>query len=88
MSLLDTAKDKAEDLISAAKDKKAAHDEKAESDVAADRAVAGSRAGDDGADGEYVGRTSPQFDAEVQQSGAEARSEAKRLGHDTTENSG
>ncbi|MCT7661347.1 hypothetical protein [Mycobacterium deserti] len=82
MKLLDNAKSTADRLLSGARGKKVAHDEKAESDVAADSHVAGSRAGDDESEGEYVGRTSPQFDAETQQSGAEARSEAKRLAHE------
>lgn len=57
----------------------AAQREKGESDVGADAGVAGARANTDGNDGSYVGRTNPQFDAEVQESGAEARSEAQRL---------
>ena len=82
MTFIDRAKDKVAELSDSVqntvRDETAAHEEKAESDVASDSAVAGSRAGDDGADGEYVGRTSPTFDAETQQSGAEARSEAAR----------
>jgi hypothetical protein len=77
MSFVDDVKGAAARVVHAAKNEKAAHDEKAESDIEADSRVAGSRAGDDG-DGTYVGRTNPQFDADVQQSGAEARSEAKR----------
>ena len=68
-------------LVGSMKDEHAARQEKAESDVAADASVAGSRANTDGDDGSYVGRTSPQFDADVQESGAEARSEAERLTH-------
>jgi hypothetical protein len=63
-----------------ARDELAAREEKSESDIAPDKHVAGSRAGGDGDgdDGPYVGRTTPQFDAEVEQSGAEARSEQSR----------
>ncbi|MBO0679157.1 hypothetical protein JRC04_16960 [Mycolicibacterium sp. S2-37] len=67
--------------VGKAKGAHAAREERAESDVEPDAAVAGSRAGADG-DGSYVGRESPQFDAEVQQSGAEARSEAARKSGD------
>jgi hypothetical protein len=75
----DGFKDKVGRLVGRVRDEHAAREERGESDVAADPGVAGSRAGTDGADGDYVGRTSPQFDAEVQQSGAEARSEAQRV---------
>lgn len=78
MSFIDDVKNKVGDLADAARDKRAANEEKAESDVEADAAVAGSRANTDDDDGSYVGRTSPQFDADVQESGAEARSEAER----------
>jgi hypothetical protein len=77
MSFIETAKEAASRLVHAARDERAARDEKAESDVSADSHVAGTRAGDED-DGDYVGRTNPQFDADVQQSGAEARSEARR----------
>lgn len=79
MAFLDDVKNKVGRLVGTARDEHWAQQEKAESDVAADSAVAGSRANDDGDDGSYVGRTNPQFDAEVQESGAEARSEAERL---------
>jgi hypothetical protein len=82
VNFIENLKETAGRVVHAAKDEKAAHDEKAESDIAADAKVAGSRAGTDG-DGTYVGRTNPQFDAEVQQSGAEARSEADRQGGET-----
>lgn len=82
MNLLHGIKDKMERLVSKAKDEHAAHQEKAESDITADAGVAGSRANTEGNDGSYVGRTSPQFDAEVQESGAEARSEATRASRD------
>lgn len=62
----------------AARDERAAREEKTESDITPDAHVAGSRAGGDGDDGPYVGRTTPQFDSEVEQSGAEARSEESR----------
>ena len=78
MSFIDKAKKKVDDLSATVRDEVAAQDEKGESDVAGDSNVAGARDGDDGADGEYVGRTNPAFDAEVQQSGAEARSEEAR----------
>lgn len=78
VTFVDTVKNKVGDLADAARDGKAAHDEKAESDVESDSAVAGARDGDDGANGEYVGRTSPAFDAETMESGAEARSEEAR----------
>jgi len=76
MKFLDDLTEKLGRLVGKAKDKHAARREKAYSGTAADAGVAGSRAGVGGDDGSYVGRTSPQFDAEVQQSGAEARSEA------------
>ena len=77
MNFIENVKNKVGHLVGATKDEHAAHQEKAESDIEADSAVAGSRANDDGDDGSYVGRTNPQFDADVQQSGAEARSEAE-----------
>ena len=80
MTLIDQMKKRIGDLSTTARDELAAHREKAESDVASDSHVAGSRAGDDGVDGEYVGRTGPDIDSDVEQSGAEARSEQKRLG--------
>jgi hypothetical protein len=69
-------------IVGKAKDEHAARQEKAESDTAPDPGVAGSRANTDGNDGSYVGRTSPQFDADIQESGAEARSEAARTGQE------
>lgn len=78
MTILDGVKDKVGRLVGATKDRHRARQEKGESDVASDVSVAGSRANGDGEDGSYVGRTSPQYDAEVQESGAEARSEARR----------
>jgi hypothetical protein len=47
--------------------------------TASDTHVASSRAAADGDDGSYVGRTGPDSDSEVEQSGAEARSEENRL---------
>jgi hypothetical protein len=47
--------------------------------VASDPHVASSRAAADGDDGRYVGRTGPDIDSDVEQSGAEARSEEDRL---------
>ena len=77
MSFLEDAKDKISEVVGKEKDEHAARQEKSESDIDPDPNVAGSRANDDD-DGEYVGRTNPQFDSEDQQSGAEARSEASR----------
>ena len=79
MTFIDNVKKRIGDLSTTARDELAAYDEKAESDIAADSHVAGSRAGDDGTDGEYVGRSGPDIDSDVEQSGAEARSEMKRL---------
>lgn len=78
LSFIDKAKKKVDGPPAAVRDEAAAHREKGESDVAGDPQVAGARDGDDGADGEYVGRTTPVFDAEVQQSGAAPRSEEAR----------
>ena len=80
MTFIDRVKKRIGNLTETARDELAAHDEKAESDVASDSHVAGSRAGDDGSDGKYVGRTGPDIDSDVEQSGAEARSEENRLG--------
>jgi hypothetical protein len=79
MTLTDTVKSAATRLSVKTRDWRAARQEMSESDISPDAGVAGSRANTDGNDGSYVGRTSPQFDAEVEQSGAEARSEATRL---------
>lgn len=70
-------KDAAKSVFGQSRNERAAEKDKAEEDVEADPNVAGSRA-DEGEDGDYVGRTNPQFDAETQESGAEARSEAQR----------
>jgi hypothetical protein len=78
MSFLEDAKDKISEVVGKEKDEHVARQEKSESDIDPDPNVAGSRANDDGDDGNYVGRTNPQFDSEEQQSGAEARSEASR----------
>jgi hypothetical protein len=54
--------------------------DKGDSETAAsDPHVASSRAAADGEDGSYVGRTGPDIDSDVEQSGAEARSEENRL---------
>lgn len=79
MTLTHTVKNAATRLSVRTRDWRAARREMSESDISPDAGVAGSRANTDGNDGSYVGRTSPQFDAEVEQSGAEARSEAMRL---------
>jgi hypothetical protein len=47
--------------------------------AASDTHVTSSRAAADGEDGSYVGRTGPDIDSDVEQSGAEARSEENRL---------
>jgi hypothetical protein len=80
VTIKDHLKKAFENVTGAAKDELAAREEKSESDIAPDPHVAGSRAGGegDGDDGPHVGRTTPQFDAEVEQSGAEARSEEAR----------
>lgn len=78
MTLIENIKATARRVVGSAQDNHAARQEKSESDITADPSVAGSRANTDGDDGSYVGREAPQFDAEVQQSGAEARSEAAR----------
>jgi hypothetical protein len=79
LSLLGGARAKFERTVRHARDQRAARQEKAESDITPDAGIAGSRANVDGEDGSYVGRISPQFDADVRQSGAEARSERARL---------
>lgn len=78
MTIKDQLKKAVDTVTGAAKDELAAHDEKAESDTAADPHVARSRAIGDDEDGPYVGRTTPQFDSEAEQSGAEARSKQAR----------
>ena len=78
MTFIDHLKKKINEVAVAGKNDIAAHDEKAESDTAADPHVAGSRASDDGTDGDYVGRTTPDIDSDVEESGAEARSEQAR----------
>jgi hypothetical protein len=78
MTLIDQAKCKASQLIEKVKDRAASHDTR-EADVTSDPAVANSREGKDGEVGTYVGRTFPDTPFDVGQSGAEARSEEKRL---------
>ena len=80
MTLIDKARNKISDMVHAMGGKSIANSEKSEEDIAADTHVAGSRAGSDGNDGSYVGRTGEDVALDVEQSGAEARSEAKRLG--------
>lgn len=82
MSFVENVKNKVGDVVGEARDEHRAEEEKSESDIESDSSVAGSRANSDGEDGSYVGRTNPQFDADTQQSGAEARSEAARTSHD------
>ena len=54
-------------------------DAKSEEDVQNDDNVAGSRAGKHGEDGSYVGESSSDDAIDAGETGAEARSEAKRL---------
>ena len=77
MTFIDQATRKVGQLIAKVKDRKASQDTR-ETDVASDPHVANSRAGNDGAVGSYVGRTFPDTEFDVGQSGAEARSEEKR----------
>jgi hypothetical protein len=78
MTFLDQAKHKAGRLVEKVKDQMASHDTR-ETDVTSDPHVANSRKGTDGQVGTYVGRTFPDTPFDVGQSGAEARSEEKRL---------
>ena len=78
MTFIDQAKRKASQLIEKAKDKRTSHDTR-EADVTSDPTVANSREGKDGEVGTYVRRTFPDTPVDVGQSGAEARSEEKRL---------
>jgi hypothetical protein len=79
MTILDATKNKISDLVVQVRRRAGSDGHKTESDVAPDPHVASSRAGQDGDDGEYVGRTGPDVALDVEQSGAEARSEQKRL---------
>jgi hypothetical protein len=74
VTYFENAKSKIRDLVSIVKDAA-----KGDSNVARDSHVAGSRAAADDDDGSYVGRTGPDVALDVEQSGAEARSEQKRL---------
>jgi hypothetical protein len=78
MTFFDQAKRKAGQLVERSKDRAASHDTH-EADVTPDPHVANSREGNDGEVGSYVGRTFPDTPFDVGQSGAEARSEEKRL---------
>jgi hypothetical protein len=78
MTFFDQARRKAGQLAAKVKDKATSHDT-SEADVASDPHVANSREGNDGQVGSYVGRTFPDTPFDVGQSGAEARSEEKRL---------
>jgi hypothetical protein len=69
------AKAKLQHFVEGFKDKAQRDSETA----ASDPHVASSRAAADGDDGSYVGRTGPDIDPGVEQSGAEARSEENRL---------
>jgi hypothetical protein len=79
VTLISEAKTRIGDLVERVKQRRAANGAKGESDVASDSHVAGSREGSDGDDGKYVGRTGPDVAQDVEQSGAEARSEQRRL---------
>ena len=72
MTYFDKARSKIRSFVGAMKDA-------GKGDVADDSHVAGSRAATDDDDGNYVGRTGPDVALDVEQSGAEARSEQKRL---------
>lgn len=82
MTFLDTTKNKISTLAVKVQSIAAPHGRHRESSAefsgAADHHVASSRAGRDG-DGAYVGRSGPDVAQDVEQSGAEARSEEKRL---------
>jgi hypothetical protein len=78
MTFFDQAKRKARQLVEGVKDRAASHDTR-EGDFTSDPHVANSREGNDGQVGSYVGRTFPDTPFDVGQSGAEARSEEKRL---------
>jgi hypothetical protein len=78
VTFIDQARRKASQLVEKVKDRTASHDTR-ESDVSSDPHVANSREGKDGEVGTYVGRTFPDVPFDVGQSGAEARSEQKRL---------
>jgi hypothetical protein len=78
VTLVAQMKKKIGGFAASARNEIAAQHEKAESDVASDPHVAGSRAGDNEEDGDYVGRTGPDSDSQAEQTGAEARSEARR----------
>ena len=78
MTFLDQAKRKASQLVEKVKDRTVSHDTR-EADVTSDPHVANTREGTDGQVGTYVGRTFPDTPFDVGQSGAEARSEEKRL---------
>jgi hypothetical protein len=73
--------DEAKSFFGKVKNKVRANSEKAESDIDADPHVAHSRAGKDAdhGDGTYVGRSGSDVALDVGESGAEARSEQKRL---------
>lgn len=75
MNYIAEAKTKLHHAVEGLKDKAQRDSETA----ASDRHVASSRAAADGDDGSYVGRTGPDIDSDVEQSGAEARSEENRL---------
>ncbi|MDT5011469.1 MAG: hypothetical protein QOH57_3086 [Mycobacterium sp.] len=79
MKIVDRAKKLFDGFTTTLQDTTRAHREKGEFDVASDPEVAGSRLGAEGEDGEYVGRTTPDDAIDAGQSGAEARSEQKRL---------
>lgn len=75
MNYIAEVKTKLQQVVEGFKDKAQRDSETA----ASDPHVASSRAAADGEDGSYVGRTGPDIDSDVEQSGAEARSEENRL---------
>lgn len=78
MTYIGDAKNKVVDLVERVKDKASGAAEKDKPDISLDPHVAGSRAAKDAEDGSYVGRTGPDVAFDVEQSGAEARSEENR----------
>lgn len=77
MSFIDEAKRRAGTLVAKVKDTTAAVGKWSEA-VASDPHVASSRAGKGSGNGSYVGRTGSDVALDVEESGAEARSEQKR----------
>ena len=79
LTYIGEAKNKVVDLVERVKDKASGAAKKDKPDTSSDPHVAGSRAAKDGEDGSHVGRTGPDVALDVEQSGAEARSDENRL---------